>query len=205
MILGHWPIYYSKGWSDRNRLTGDSQSVSKCAQEIRRTVSQFLNGKRAREIGRTTRPDFTIVYSRFGDCPASAMNWLSYGHRTGFFYTSLVKVLVKVSTGLAFLLNPHWALGSFRARALRSSLPPAESPPGWGRSSGPRGARNLKDSREGVVQLQPTTFVEFGEATMSAASAHPCDETAVAVLLGTPKLSPRPCFLAREICAATAP
>ena len=27
---------------DRNRLTGGSQSISKCAREIRRTVSQFL-------------------------------------------------------------------------------------------------------------------------------------------------------------------
>ena len=79
---------------DRNRLTGGSQSISKCAREIRRTVSQFLNGKRAREIGRTTRPDFTIVYSRFGDGPASAMNWLSHGHRTGLFYTALSLVSV---------------------------------------------------------------------------------------------------------------
>eukprot|EP00964_Phaeocystis_antarctica_P045442 scaffold26164_cov58-Phaeocystis_antarctica.AAC.1 len=37
------------------------------------------------------------------------------------------------------------------------------------------------------------------------APVHPCDETAVAVLLGTPKLSPPPCFLAREISAPTAP
>ena len=28
---------------DRNRLTGGSQSISKCAREIGRTVSQFLN------------------------------------------------------------------------------------------------------------------------------------------------------------------
>jgi hypothetical protein len=34
---------------------------------------------------------------------------------------------------------------------------------------------------------------------------HPCDETAVAVLLGVPKLSPPPCFLARKISAATDP
>ena len=35
----------------------------------------------------------------------------------------------------------------------------------------------------------------------SARLRHPCVETAVAVLLGTPKLSPPPCFLAREIFA----
>eukprot|EP00964_Phaeocystis_antarctica_P080681 scaffold50397_cov33-Phaeocystis_antarctica.AAC.1 len=34
---------------------------------------------------------------------------------------------------------------------------------------------------------------------------HPCDETAVAVLLGTLKLSTPPCCLAREISAPTAP
>eukprot|EP00964_Phaeocystis_antarctica_P040272 scaffold23016_cov59-Phaeocystis_antarctica.AAC.3 len=39
----------------------------------------------------------------------------------------------------------------------------------------------------------------------SARLGHPCDETAVAVLLGTPKLSPPPCLLAREISAPTAP
>ena len=35
----------------------------------------------------------------------------------------------------------------------------------------------------------------------SARLRHPCVETAVAVLLGTPKLSPPPCFLTREIFA----
>ena len=34
---------YSKAWSDRNRLTGGSQLISKCAREIGTTVSQFLN------------------------------------------------------------------------------------------------------------------------------------------------------------------
>ena len=46
-----------------------------------------------------------------------------------------------------------------------------------------------------VVQLQPPTFVDFDGKTMSASQGHPCDETAVAVLLDTPKLSPPPCFL----------
>jgi len=34
---------YSSSPGDRNRLTGGSQSISKCAREIGRTVSQFLN------------------------------------------------------------------------------------------------------------------------------------------------------------------
>ena len=38
-------------------------------------------------------------------------------------------------------------LGSFRARALRSSLGPAENPPGWGRSSGPWGGRDAKNEK----------------------------------------------------------
>ena len=51
-------------------------------------------------------------------------------------------------------------LGSFPTRALRSSQAPAENPPGWGRSSGPRGAPGLKNRFEEVVQLQPSTFAD---------------------------------------------
>ena len=35
-------LHYSKGCSHRNRPTGGSQSISKCAREIGPTVSQFL-------------------------------------------------------------------------------------------------------------------------------------------------------------------
>ena len=37
--------------------------------------------------------------------------------------------------------------------------------------------------------LGPLELIEFDEKTMSARLVHPCDETAVAVLLGTPKLA----------------
>ena len=104
-----------------------------------------------------------------------------------------------------FLMYLERTLGSFPTRALRSSQAPAENPPGWGRSSGPRGDLVVQNRIEGVVQLQPSTFADFGDKTMSASQGHPCDETAVAVLLGTPKLSSPPCFLAREISAPTAP
>ena len=58
------------------------------------------------------------------------------------------------------------------------------------RGSGPRGDLVVKNSIEEVVHLSPSTFMEFDETTMSAQPGHPCDGTAVAVLLGTPTLSP---------------
>ena len=71
--------------------------------------------------------------------------------------------------------------------------------------AGPQAPGVSWQNRGIVVQLQPPTFVDFDEKTMSAQPGHPCDETAVAVLLGTPKLSPPPCFLALEMSAPTAP
>ena len=58
------------------------------------------------------------------------------------------------------------------------------------RGSYPRGAPVLKIASEEVVDYSPSTFMEFDETTMSARLGHPCDETAVAVLLGTGTLSP---------------
>jgi len=55
------------------------------------------------------------------------------------------------------------------------------------------------------AEVATPNFAECGGTKSSARLVHPCDETAVAVLLGTPKLSPPPCFLAREISAPTAP
>ena len=45
-VTTHEPLRlsaYSTVWTHRNRLAGGSQSISKCAREIGRTVSQFLN------------------------------------------------------------------------------------------------------------------------------------------------------------------
>ena len=42
-ILDFSQAPYSKASADRTRRTGGSQSISKCAREIGRTVSQFLN------------------------------------------------------------------------------------------------------------------------------------------------------------------
>eukprot|EP00964_Phaeocystis_antarctica_P125918 scaffold89608_cov36-Phaeocystis_antarctica.AAC.1 len=65
----------------------------------------------------------------------------------------------------------------------------------------------LRTRLDGAGPQAPGTpnFAECGATKSSARPGHPCDETAVAVLLGTPKLSPPPCFLARDIFAPTAP
>eukprot|EP00964_Phaeocystis_antarctica_P019825 scaffold10944_cov41-Phaeocystis_antarctica.AAC.1 len=59
-------------------------------------------------------------------------------------------------------------------------------------------------SRSSIL-LDPELCGMWWDEELGAALTHPCDETAVAVLLGTPKLSPPPCFLAREISAPTGP
>eukprot|EP00964_Phaeocystis_antarctica_P095384 scaffold61856_cov30-Phaeocystis_antarctica.AAC.1 len=61
-----------------------------------------------------------------------------------------------------------------------------------------------KRGERSSILLDPD-FCGLDGRTMPALTGHPCDETAVAVLLGTPKLSPPPYFLAREVSAPTAP
>ena len=56
-----------------------------------------------------------------------------------------------------------------------------------------------KTAEKKFCSFSPRLFVDFDE---KAAHGHPCDETAVAVLLGTPKLSPPPCFLAAPTFSA---
>ena len=110
------------------------------------------------------------------------------------------------NTGLVPLESPLGRGVFSRPRELCDpAWAPAENPPGWGRSSGPRGDLFAQNAVAEALCFLPPNFAECGAPKSSARPGHPCDETAVAVLLGTPKLSPPPCFLAREISAPTAP
>ena len=53
-----------------------------------------------------------------------------------------------------------------------------------------------------VVSMMPA---ELRGIAARLEGTHPCDGTALAVLLGTPKLGSPPCFLAREISVPTPP
>eukprot|EP00964_Phaeocystis_antarctica_P003215 scaffold1713_cov71-Phaeocystis_antarctica.AAC.1 len=115
-------------------------------------------------------------------------------------YTGLVRLESPVSLGVfsraSFAIQPRP-----RLRTLLDGAGPQA--PGCTRF-GNRMCVRLFYQKSIYLSWTPN-FAECGTTKSSARLVHPCDETAVAVLLGTPKLSPPPCFLAREISAPTAP
>eukprot|EP00964_Phaeocystis_antarctica_P069511 scaffold42261_cov33-Phaeocystis_antarctica.AAC.1 len=109
-------------------------------------------------------------------------------------------------------MDAAWGGGTGRAPGYPTpgltGLVPLESPLGRGVFSRASFAiqpkPRMRTHLDGAEALDPELCGMWCDESW-ARSGHPCDETAVAVLLGTPKLSPPPCSLAREISAATAP